>query len=270
MSESTRSGRLLKRLEVLDALDPQGKQRAESPYVKAKAALALWASRQDKAPVTDIFVRQKFILRQSGNDPDPPLKQLISSRGHKLQFALIALFFAQCQQPPGRRLALPLRAQPDDDAIAWTDLLAIPVKEGPGSTSREDLPRRERSARSALDALATPEISLVEFAESKAGKKYRDIRLLQDSGPRTTGPAAPYTVPESSVPVVRIPTSFFTNGWVFVLTDAEIATYLMYRHLCAESITDSAHVTAGGRKARFALEKSTWESYPVLTRIVHD
>ena len=256
---------MLKRLKVLDALDPNGKQGAGGPYIKAKAALATWAGQQAKAPATDVFVRQDFILRQSDKDLDPPLKQLISSRGHKLQFALIALFLAQCQHPPGRRLALPLRAQPDDDAIAWTDFVAIPAKEGPGSTSREDLPRRERSARNALDALATPEISLVEFAESKPGKKYRDLRLLQDSGPRTTGPAAPYTVPKSSIPVVRIPTSFFTNGWIYVLTDAEIATYLMYRHLCAEATSESAHITAGSRKARFALEKSTWESHPVLT-----
>jgi len=52
-------------------------------------------------------------------------------------------------------------------------------------------------------------------------RQYASLRLLAESSNAEASPR--YTVPETGVP---IPRQFFTNLWVFALTDTELATYL--------------------------------------------
>jgi hypothetical protein len=62
--------------------------------------------------------------------------------------------------------------------------------------------------------------------------------------------------------VVTIPVDFFLKGWVYVLEDSEIVTYLMYWYLCG--MNSPAHISAEDRRDRYGIKQSTWEQYWVL------
>lgn len=266
MAESTRAGRLRKRLSVLDALDEPRSARLPSPYQAGINALNTWAGSSTRELPSDVWMRRGFIRRDHEELPAPPVSQLIESRGHGLQFAMIALFLAQTKRHPGARLSIPVAPQPDTTSIAWADFVVIPDEDGDGSTSRRHREKRIRSAKSALTRLSDAEISFMELNKGSSGRQITGVNLFEESGPRLTGGPAHYITPDPrKVPSVSIPVEFFTRGWVFVLSDAEIATYLMYRHACVEAPGAPAHVTTGTREARYALKPSTWESHPVLS-----
>lgn len=149
------------------------------------------------------------------------------------------------------------------DELAWSDLIVSSAKDGPGSLSRRIPGKRAASARMAIKRLAHPEISLVEPLNSdiRVGR-YDELRLLEDSGPRVTGDPLPYSLPDPSELTIDLPLDFFLKGWVFVLEDTEIITYLMYRLLCSRN--SPAHISAADRESRFGVKTSAWEQYWIL------
>lgn len=251
-----RSERLERRLKHLDALE----EGAGAAFVPATKALESWVSQGEA--VEAVRVRQAFIQRSSSVPAKPPASLLINGRGHALRTALISLFLAQTGKGGTRHLLkLPLRARAEDQ-VAWTDLIVSRATDGEGSYSRRVPDKRAASARQAIDRLARPDISFMELTSRDRVGRYDNVRLLQESGPRAIGAPLAYSVPGAGF--LEIPAAFFLKGWIFVLEDSEIATYLMYRRLCAGGTI--ARITTADRDAWFGLSTSAWEQHWVLVQ----
>lgn len=237
-------------------------ERGQSPaYGTSLAALA--QLRENGRRPDAVRLRSRFLDVGTGGDGHPPLSLLIDSRGHSLRVALLALFMAQIKKGSAPHvLDLPLSARSSGD-VGWEDLIVTPADAGVGSSSRKVHQKRAGSARAALNRLARPDVSLMELPRSGQRKGgYDEVRLLEDSGRRTVGLPLPYTIPGAGKDVVAIPVDFFLNGWLYVLEDTEISTYLMYRLLCARQ--SPAHISASDRAGRFGIKQSAWEQHWLL------
>lgn len=258
MATKTRASRLAARLRSLEALD----EVKASGYETALTALRQF--HDDGRQPQSVRVRSRFI-EVAPPSTAPPLSLLINSRGYALRVALLALFIAQTR--PGSSphvLDMPLSpTRKRSSQVAWEDLIVTPAGPGAGSASRAVHAKRAGSARSALQRLARPDVSLLELPNSGKRKSgYDMVRLLEDSGPRAVGLPVSYSIPATTKDVVTVPVDFFLKGWVYVLEDTEIATYLMYRRLCAQS--SPAHISAVRRGEIFGVKQSAWEQYWVL------
>lgn len=256
MATSSRASRLTRRHAALRHLET----RRDQGYAKTLTALGTLASMRKS---DEIRLRAEFISVSVPSSVKPPAALLVNSRGHALRMALLALFIAQTKAGSAPHvLNIPLSAI-DEKTIAWEDLLLTQAHAGAGSTSRQVHEKRANSARGALNRLARPDISLLELPLSNKRKGgYDQVRLFTDTGPRAVGSPVPYTLPSGPGGVVTIPVDFFLKGWIYVLEDSEIVTYLMYRYLCG--MNSPAHISAEDRRDRFGIKQSTWEQYWVL------
>ncbi|WP_344192147.1 hypothetical protein [Pedococcus aerophilus] len=256
MATKSRASRLARRRAALADLE-KGRDQG---YAKTLTALGVLSG---KSTTQEIRLRAEFISVTQPSSVVPPAALLVNSRGHALRVALLALFIAQTQGGSAPHVVhLPLSAV-DVNTIAWEDLLLTQAAPGAGSTSRLVHEKRAGSARAALKRLTMPDVSLLELPLSGKPKGgYDQVRLFMDTGPRAVGAPVSYTVPDGSQDVVTIPMDFFLKGWVYVLEDSEIITYLMYRYLCAKN--SPAHITAEARNDRFGIKPSSWEQYWVL------
>lgn len=170
----------------------------------------------------------------------PPVTRLLRSRGCVLQFFLTTLFEAQCRPPPGRVAtanSCPLKPQPQAaDQASWVDLVgpsadAVPIVSGSRAINVRE--RRVRQIRQALLTLAADDTQLVEFTEPEAMRRYLRFRLLREAG-RAIGDQVRYAVP---MPIEQdlfsLDARLFTNGWVNVLKDTELAFLCMVADLQA-------------------------------------
>lgn len=251
MARLNRAERLSARLDRLDRLN-EGKH---APYKPAVLGLRTWHA--EGSDVRTIRIRKSFVTGEPS-----PVSQLIHGGSHALRLALITLFLAQSRKGGHRHiLRLPLTAREPDD-LAWADLVVSGSKEGTGSASRRPPQKRAASARAALNRLSRPDICLIEPpSTARRLGRFDELRLLQDSGPRAIGPPVPYSMPRPNEVVVQVPVEFFLNGWIFALEDSEIATYLMYRLVCANG---PGHVSASFREEHFGIKASAWEQHWVL------
>jgi hypothetical protein len=256
MAEETRARRLAHRLDALDRIDAD----RSAGYDKTLAALKqLWERGRQPA---HIRLRAPFV-EASLPAAEPPLSKLIAPRGYAMRVALLALFAAQTKKGSNpHHLDLPLIATRSDE-IAWTDLVVAAVAAGEGSASRSPQIKRTRSARAALTRIAKSDISLADLPRAGLPKGgYDEVHLYEDTGPRSAGHPVPYRIPHPGKEVLDIPVGFFLNGWIYVLEDTELATYLMYRRLCAQ--VSPAHISSDLRQERFGIKQSAWENYWLL------
>lgn len=260
MAKNTRAERLQRRLETVEAVTAR---RAEG-FDKALASMGkLWE--HGRQP-TQILIRIPFM--ETSNGEPPPVSKLINGRGHALRVALMALMAAQCRKGPAPHvLELPLTSH-GHTAVGWENLIVSDSVPGDRSYSRPVDQKHAASARKALRRLADDEISLVQLPHPLPRKGgYDHLHLFQDRGPRELGHPVAYTVPDANDandPVIAIPINFFLKGWIYVLEDAEVATYLMYRRLCPHFHPEPAHISATQRKALYGITQPAWEMYWVL------
>lgn len=231
-------------------------------YTRGIAAVQQLADAGRKT--TEILVRAGFIRT---NDPlvPPPASTLISPRGHALRMALLVLFVAQVEKRPSPHvLRLPLSPL-DKGTVAWADLIVSDARDGAGSAAKRPSEKRAASARKALKRLSAPDVALLELAQTtRRVGRFGELRLFEESGPRLIGDPVRYTRPTSTDETVRIPIDFFRRGWIFVLEDSEIATYLMYRYINAKNKV--AFISAANRQDQYGIKTSAWEQHWLLTR----
>lgn len=158
-------------------------------------------------------------------------------------------------------LDLPLTSRGHTE-VGWEDLIVSASVQGGGSYSRPVDETHAVSARRALRRLANDDIFLVKLPHPFPTKGGHDnLHLYQDMGPRQLDHPVPYTVPDANEKVISIPVDFFLNGWVYVLEDVEVATYLMYRRLCPYLHPEPAHISSTERKTHYGITQSAWEMY---------
>jgi hypothetical protein len=79
----------------------------------------------------------------------------------------------------------------------------------------------------------------------------------------------PYTVPGAQAGL-DLPAAFFLNGWLWAMTNAELAAYLMFRHLgCAYPrvhAESGVYIHGQDRVEQYGLGRDTYESHILLER----
>jgi len=91
---------------------------------------------------------------------------------------------------------------------------------------------------------------------------------MHELGRRPHGSAMPYTVPviprEQAFPV---PVTLFTNGWVHVLEDSELAFILMMTANDQATGGQQFMITAADRLHRFGMKHDGYEAHEMLSRL---
>jgi hypothetical protein len=207
----------LARLARLVEPDVQG--RTVDGLARA-ARCALWDSRPRSNG--DVLLRADLVLRR--NRVISPIRQIATSRSPAVQMLLVAIFAAQCGQPryAGSPTALKLRDPAEVGRTCWRELVALPAQPR-GGVSRGLKDKQLDQIRSALTCLE--KFGRVELARPSGRNRFEGFRLLNETVLRGQS-SVPYTVPGSREPIIRVPVSFFTNGWVHTLYEDEIIVYL--------------------------------------------
>ncbi|WP_267242281.1 hypothetical protein [Streptomyces sp. PR69] len=176
----------------------------------------------------------------------PLSAQMITPKGLTLKLYLLMLFAAQCEAAVGKEWPQPYPIEPDAQKTdSWEGLVATVAKyAGPGVQASSVRTNKIRQIAQAMKALE--EMGLLKSATGIKGQVRRGVLLLCENGKsKDTGAASiPYTVPADDERFLEIPVGFFTNGWVHVLTNSEIAALLMWFDVMK---FDAMHVAPEGR-----------------------
>ncbi|MGW4464731.1 hypothetical protein [Micromonospora sp. NPDC004704] len=230
-------------------------------------------------------IRRNLIRRQRAQlgaptSPEPsPAALLVTQKGWALHLYLIALFDAQSRRPPGGaiRNIRPLRAT--GRKPGWVDLL-------PATTATADQAAgMMRQTKRALTLLADHNLVKLNGRKGTAGR-FEEFQLLDESGSseglwrqhlyviptvdELGGNPDPYralAAKAGKAEAMQLPDVFFLNGWVHVLSAAEIVTYLMFRDLEArypESSKRGVFVTEPNRAAWYGIGRDVYESHRQL------
>lgn len=274
----TRADRLEKRLERLRNISEGTPQRPDQVSLATTALSRVL--RDGGRDLAQVYLRESFVLRRvalqgemSDRRPpvaaEPPVLELMSPNGIAQQLALIAIFVAQAQKhrhQDGRiTFDLPLETT-DADSYDWLDLVVPHSTHSQGAVfaaSRRD--NRLRQVKRALDGLAEKSLVVLPNVRDVRGK-YAGFRLLDEGGPRLTGPPLAYRVPSpDDNGLIALPVDFFLQGWVYVLTKSEIALLLMLRHFQGGGSEASAFSVSGDIRLRnYGVKKDAYKGWGLL------
>lgn len=156
----------------------------------------------------------------------PPLTKLVNRKSNALPLLLTTTYVAHLECQPGR-----IFQNEHGNAIARSGAPSWAALAGLGAVSLRV--RRVRVTR-ALQELA--DISLVLIGPPGERDRFEGFRLYREDGTQRK-----YTPPgEYADDVVRLPASFFLNGWHLVLEPREVAVLL--------AIIDLTNRTSGSRR----------------------
>ncbi|MDG6108842.1 hypothetical protein Daura_05995 [Dactylosporangium aurantiacum] len=221
-----------------------------------------------------IVVRPGFVVSREPNDTGsdrklparadrPPATRILGRKGIALRLMLTALFEAQTRTDPGeqpgtndRPLSHATRGQ-----IAWTDLLATSAEDAlAGKTAMTQEDKQRRHLNSALGVLHRAGLVALPHGGEPRNNQ-REFTLMHESSVPES--AAPYIVPASPQEGFVIPTTLFTNDWISVLSDAELAVLLMAMAIYQPNAEGFA-IAAGTRTRVFGIGPETYESHRLL------
>lgn len=246
-------------LEALNRVQAGGRQQAKQIYIRSDFA---YRARPAPGDASD--------RRLPPRADRPPATRIMSPRGTALRFYLTALFEAQTRSSAGTHPTndRPLRAR--GEAVGWVDLVAprAPVT-SPDSRYAGVSDKKLRQLQDALARLSHPEVQLVSLSgRSSATGRYEGFQLLDEAGARKHGAPAPYVVPHRrDADVFALPATLFTNGWVHVLEDTELAFLLMLACWRAAVGERQVAIPEATRLLNFGLGRDAYASYELLKRL---
>ncbi|AGC61006.1 hypothetical protein MULP_00977 [Mycobacterium liflandii 128FXT] len=192
-------------------------------------------------------------------DQRPPATRLMSPRGRSLSFLLIALFEAQLRLAPGQpatRNELPLKAE--NDRTGWTDYVATDARDATEGRIFVDVPtKKARQIHSSLVRLHNE--NLISVPPAKGRRRYQDFVLKREDA-RPGGDNSVYRVPEHDGEFFFVPASLFTNGWIHVLEDSELALLLIAARMRSKHGDVPRPLPAGPRKLHYGLSRDSFEA----------
>ncbi|WP_176953925.1 hypothetical protein [Streptomyces indicus] len=185
-----------------------------------------------------------------------------------LQVYLLALFEAQSRKRNG--IAGPCPIPISGAEVSWVDLVVSQAKQNmqakPPVTATQN---RVRQIKSAIKRLADEGLILRDVGESS---KRFSFMLLQEPSIRRQE-KMDYAIPEhyeGGRSVISVPVQFFTNGWVYFLTDSEIRMYLALKHVAArfrdEHLLRGVYITERDREWLYGISRDVYESHLTLSR----
>jgi hypothetical protein len=262
-----------RRLHALDALERTVDGRDARPLheVVSDNLREVWRTggrKRDDNPrlqPATIRIRDAFVATTAEDAHGPALPRLVQSKGLQLRLYLLMLFDAQCRHTPNTRVRNVRTVSPTDGPYrSWGEL----VLSAPDHQQKQQpvawqivRRRRERQIKEAMLALETTP-RLLDIALTGEGHKRRDYDkptlLAEDSTPDTQ---TRYGIPTGQR--FGVPREFFTNLWVFALTDTEIASYLALRwaHQQAPKADRANFFIVGQeRETKLRLTRTTWDS----------
>lgn len=194
----------------------------------------------------------------------PPATRLITSQGVALKLYLTALFEAHTQGRPG--------AQPDNGrphvgpsraAPGWIDLIASGAEDSGGDVFLTRAEKRTRQLRDTLKRLHKDGlVFLPRLAEP--GHKYEKFLLADEGGPRAAGTILRYKIPTPAEASFTLPVGLFTNGWISVLTDTELAFLLMLAFYQARSPGQEFRIRSETRLRHLGLGRDAYEAHQLF------
>ncbi|WP_030648414.1 MULTISPECIES: hypothetical protein [Streptomyces] len=267
-----KDGKVEVRLETLRVL-----RRSELPAVTAET-LRLW--REGRQPA-GIRLRRAYLRNdelKSVEDERKPLPmedrplaaRMITPKGVALKLHLVLLFAAQCAVKPGKTWKTPHPVEPTPQSDhSWVGLMATVAKyRGPGIQGASVATNKRRQVTEALKKLEG--LGLIRPTKGP-GRARQGFDLLHENGKSTPAAGVPYTVPVDAEPFVEIPREFFTEGWVHVLTNSEIAALLMWLDALkydASPTSDPSvfvtRVTSAVRQGAYGLGREAYETHQQL------
>jgi len=195
----------------------------------------------------------------------PPSTRLMGRRGVALRLALTALFEAHARTEPGDRPVSNMRplSHAQTGQVAWTDLLATSPDDAlDGRTAMTAEDKKRRQLTNGLDALVRGGLVRLPHADDPRNK-HREFELLPETG-QATGTTS-YAVPHpSDTETLLLPTNLFTNGWISVLTDGELAFLLMTMIMHRPDQGDGFMLPAQTRLRAFGIGPETYEAHRTL------
>lgn len=221
----------------------------------------------------DGFVRLDVPLAPDASDRSAPKPEhrpsstrLMSPNGIALPFELIALLEAQSRTAPGDRAVgteTPLRRATGTN-VGWCDYIAsTATASGSGKHRMGVLDKKLRQLQKTLDRLADE--NLVQLPNRNAGQgKHEGFILLSEDGVRRRTNAL-YSVPV--VGFFTVPVSLFTNGWVHVLEDSELALLLIAARLRQKYGDVIVPLEAAPRLLHYGLSRDAFEAHNMLDRL---
>lgn len=221
---------------------------------------------------SSFVARQKFLRVEGDRDktprPKPPAADIVRSRGIAFRLELALLFVQQCSKKTGVRL-LPVEAE--GEGFGLINLFATGTRrKGTTSFRKQRSAMRVTQVRNALDILNKR--GLVELGPALDEQSpYDRMWLGNEGGPAPGKDPSRYRELTTTEPTVSIPTEFFTNGWVQVLTDSEIWNWLAFRHQGNMTAADSpagkdVALPAVQRLGWYDLTRDAWDTHAMLDR----
>ncbi|OLZ72586.1 hypothetical protein AVW11_04120 [Streptomyces amritsarensis] len=221
-----------------------------------------------------VYLRSRLLL-SGPKDLAPPLTQLLAPRGIALRFYLLSVFEAHCRLKPGEAWTSSRKLT---GHLGWSDFVAVDsayssqkggvylrenvLQERDGQSSRV---RQVQGALRALETVGGEGQALVQVPRKKNGTRdYEAFSLMPESGRGKLLTPADYVVPEPAARgVFSIPSDFFLQGWVQVLTPAEVATWLILQLLSqafpAQHSESGVYLYAKRREGLFRLKRDSYE-----------
>ena len=182
---------------------------------------------------------------------------------------LTALFVAACAGSAVNRKTYsntrPLRRSDPGDPPGWADLLVIPARAEAVKERVGPAENRLRQIKYSLDRLQA--LGLVSLGATGTKDRYEGFVVHPETGLGDYADPLRYRVPTVDASFT-VPVEFFLNGWLWALTNSEVAAYLMFRYLAWQN--PNAHgstgifVTGGDREDHFALSRDAYESHLML------
>jgi hypothetical protein len=119
-----------------------------------------------------------------------------------------------------------------------------------------------RQVRQALQTLAADDVRLVEFTKPDALRRYDGFRLLNEAGREV-----PYAVPRpTGQNLFSFDARLFTNGWVNVLKDTELAFLCMVADLQAHTGDDPVYIDGYTRIGYYGLGTDGYQAHHLLQK----
>ncbi len=230
---------------------------------------ALRAVHQRGLRPSAIKIRSRLFC--GARDQKPPISAIAAPRGLNLQLYLLTLFEAQCRKRSGEAGPSPLPVSaPGPDELSWVNLAFSRAKENLHAVDPiTERGNRIRQVKSAFARLATESLVLRNVG---VPKKPMAVMPLHESG--FSGPEKhSYIIPEwheNPPAVISVPVQFFLNGWVYLLSPAEIRMYFILRHLAARfpeaHLGPGIYCTAHDKEGLYFITRDVYESHINLTR----
>lgn len=267
--------RLQRRLRKISTLQPPVEQVAAN--LRSLAATTAFH---------EFPIRSDFVYQNAPNNSDaddrvlparnerPPATRIISPRGLSLRLYLTALFETYTQSQ-GRSGYTPLNDRPlrgRAQSIGWSDLVSAPDTSNPNTSIRvSPRSKRVRQIQSALNTLSDSAVQLVHLPNyRRPANRYEGFTLLDEAGARP-GDAEIYKTPNGTESTFMVPAWWFTDGWINVLEDTEIAFLLMVAHAQAEvqqEYPGSVIVPSRKRLDSYGIGRDAYEeAHRVLSRV---